>query len=66
MTETEIHVLEHLPHIRTSVDVVRDDIREIKGRLGILENQYASLSNGLDRLDGRVERVESWLNLVDV
>lgn len=49
---TENLVLEHLCHIRASVDALREDMREVKGRLGILESQYASLSNRLDRLDG--------------
>ena len=40
-------------------------MREVKGRLGILESQYANLSNRLDRLDGRVERIEQRLNLAD-
>jgi hypothetical protein len=34
-------------------------------RLGILESQYASLSNRLDRMDGRVERIERRLSLAD-
>jgi predicted nuclease with TOPRIM domain len=66
MTETENLVLEHLRHIRAAVDSTREDIREIKGRLGILENQYANLSNRLDRLDARVERIEHRLELADV
>ena len=56
-------VLEHLRHIRSSVDGLRDDMREVKGRLGILESQYANLSNRLDRVDSRIERIEQRLNL---
>jgi len=66
MTETESLVLESLRPIRAAVDSMREDIREIKGRLGILENQYASLSSRLDRLDARVERIEGRLELADV
>ncbi len=66
MTEIENLVLEHLPHIRGAVDSVREDMREVKGRLGILESQYASLSNRMDRLDGRVERIEKRLELAEV
>ena len=61
MAEDNI-VLEHLRHIRGAVDGLRDDMREVKGRLGIIESQYANLSN---RLDGRVERIERRLNLTD-
>jgi len=66
MTDTENLVLEHLRHIRTAVDAVRDDMREVKGRLGILESQYANLSNRMDRLDNRVERIERRLELSEV
>ena len=58
-------MLEHLRHIRSAVDGLRDDMREVKGRLGILESQYANLSNRLDRVDGRIERIERRLNLAD-
>jgi predicted nuclease with TOPRIM domain len=65
MADGDNVVLEHLRHIRNAVDGLRDDMREVKGRLGILESQYANLSNRLDRLDGRVERIEQRLNLAD-
>ena len=65
MADGDNVVLEHLRHIRSTVDGLRDDMREVKGRLGILESQYANLSNRLDRLDGRVERIEQRLNLAD-
>ncbi|MEA2874587.1 MAG: hypothetical protein QOH67_4806 [Hyphomicrobiales bacterium] len=65
MAETDNIVLEHLRHIRSAVDDLRDDMREVKGRLGILESQYANLSNRLDRVDGRIERIERRLNLAD-
>ena len=66
MTEAESIVIEHLPYMRSAVDGVRDDLREIKGRLGTLESQYANISNRMDRLDGRVERIERRLNLAEV
>ncbi len=66
MTEVESIVLEHLRHIRGAVDSAREDIREIKGRLGILESQYAHMSNRIDRLDGRVERIEQRPELTEV
>ena len=42
-----------------------EDLREIKGRIGILEAQYASLSTRVDRLDERLARVEKRLDLID-
>jgi len=66
MTEAESLVLEHLRYIRGAVDGLREDMREVKNRLGILENQYASLSNRMDRLDARVERIEQQLELIEV
>jgi len=65
MTEAESIVLEHLRYIRGAVDGLRDDMREVKGRLGILESQYANLSNRMDRLDGRIERIERRLELTE-
>jgi len=66
MTEAESLVLEHLRYIPGAVDGLREDMREVKNRLGILENQYASLSNRMDRLDARVERIEQQLELIEV
>lgn len=59
-------VLEYLRAIRATQERHSEDLREIKGRLGILESQYASLSNRLDRLDERVSRIEKRLELADV
>ena len=38
---------------------------ETKERLGFLEQQYASISTRLDRLDTRVLRIEKRLDLVE-
>jgi hypothetical protein len=65
MAETDSIVLEHLCHIRGAIDGVRDDIREIKQRAGSLENQYANMSNRLDRMDVRIEGIERRLDLTD-
>jgi len=65
MANVDNVVPEHLRHIRGAVDGLRDDVREVKGRLGILESQYANLSNRLERMDGRVERIEQRLSLTD-
>jgi DNA-binding FrmR family transcriptional regulator len=65
MAETDNVVLEHLRHIRGAVDGLRDDMREVKSCLGILESQHANLSNRLDRVDSRIERIERRLDLAE-
>ncbi|MBA4209968.1 MAG: hypothetical protein C0454_10605 [Parvibaculum sp.] len=59
-------VLTYLRRIDEKVDRLAEDMREVKSRLGILESQYASLSNRLDRIDERVGRMENRLGLIDV
>jgi predicted nucleic acid-binding Zn-ribbon protein len=63
---TENLVLEHLRAIRATVDRLSDDMQEVKGRLGILEQQYASISIRLDRMDERLLRIEKRLDLVEI
>jgi predicted nucleic acid-binding Zn-ribbon protein len=65
MVEPDSIILEHLRHIRGAIDNVGDDVREIKQRVGSLENQYANMSNRLDRMDFRIERIERRLDLTD-
>jgi len=62
---TDNLVLEHLRAIRATLDRHTDDLLEIKGRLGTLEQQYASISNRVDRIDARLDRVERRLDLVE-
>lgn len=38
---------------------------EIKSRLGMLEQQYASISNRVDRIEMRLERIEKRLDLIE-
>lgn len=54
-------VLEHLRHIRTAVDEMRLDVKEVKTRVGLLEQQYASISNRVDR----IERIEQRRGLIE-
>ena len=63
--ETENIVLEQLRAIRATLERHSDDLLEIKGRLGILEQQYASISTRIDRMDDRVARIEKRLDLVE-
>jgi hypothetical protein len=41
------------------------DLREIRGRLAILEANYASVSFRVDRLGDRLDRIEGRLGLVE-
>jgi phage shock protein A len=54
-----------LRRVDTKLDLLGQDVREVKNRLGILETQYASLSNRQDRLDDRIERIERRLEIAD-
>ena len=72
MAEIDNIVLEHLRHIRATVDILRDDMREVKQRVGALETEVAQVnvrlaevSNRIDRLANRVERIEHRLNLAE-
>ena len=66
-------VLEHLRAIRAGQDAMREDIRDIKGRLVVLEGAFATLSaayggvsSRLDRIEVRLDRIEQRLGLVEV
>ncbi|MDP9838973.1 putative nucleic acid-binding Zn-ribbon protein [Neorhizobium huautlense] len=63
---TENLVLEHLRAIRATQDRHSEDFREVKTRLGFLEQQYASISRRVDRIDERLDRVEKRLGLIEV
>ncbi|MBS0274648.1 MAG: hypothetical protein JSR55_09650 [Proteobacteria bacterium] len=58
-------VLEHLRHIRAVVDETRLDLKEVKTRVGLLEQQYASISNRVDRIEDRLERIERRIGLIE-
>jgi hypothetical protein len=73
VTEAESIVLEHLRYIRGAVDGLRDDMREVKQRVGALVTGFAQvtvrlaeMSNRVDRLSDRVERIERRLELAPV
>ena len=59
-------ILEHLRYIRGAVDGLRDDVLEVKNRLGLVDETCASLSRRLDRLDERVGRIERRLDITPV
>jgi len=57
-------LIAHLRYIRGAVDGLREDMHEVKTRLGLIEETCASLSRRLDRLDDRVDRIERRLDLM--
>jgi len=68
MIETDNIVLEHLRHIRGAVDAMREDVREVKHRVGSLECEVAHVHVKVAELSERVdrlERVEKRLDLTD-
>jgi predicted nuclease with TOPRIM domain len=58
-------VLELLRAIRGDVADLKADVTEVKERLGILEQQYSSVSRRVDRIGGDVEQIKRRLDLVD-
>ena len=58
-------VLEQLRYIRAAVDETRHGILELKTRIGFLEQQYASISSRVDRIEFRLERIETRIGLID-
>jgi hypothetical protein len=65
MPEPDDLVLVQLRRISEQLEALREDNREIKTRLGILEQQGASLSSRMDRMELRLDRIERRLELVD-
>ena len=58
-------VLEHLRAIRATQDRHTEELLEIKGGLGLIEGQYASISRRVDRIDERLDRMERRLGLIE-
>ena len=57
---------ETLKRIQDTLSVHTQYHLETKERLGFLEQQYASISRRVDRIDERLERVERRLDLAEV
>ncbi len=64
--EPENGVLIYLCRLSEQMAALHEDNREIKTRLGILEQQGASLSSRIDRIEFRLDRIEKRLDLVEV
>jgi hypothetical protein len=56
---------ERLRIIGEDVAELKTELREIRGRVAILEANYASVSFRVDRLGDRLDRIERRLGLVD-
>ena len=56
---------DRLRAIGDDVAASKTDLREIRGRVAILEANYASVSFRVDRLGDRLERIERRLDLVE-
>ena len=65
MTKTDHEILEHLLHIRSTLDATREDMRELRRPIGALESRYVSMSSQLDRINSSIERIEWRLDLTD-
>ena len=64
MDEPDNIILIHLRCLSEQMTTLHEDNREIKTRLGIIEQQNASLSTRMDRLEPRLDRIERRLDLV--
>jgi hypothetical protein len=60
-----IGMQDRLRAIGDDVAELKTDFREIRGRVAILEANYASVSFRVDRLGDRLERIERRLALVE-
>jgi predicted nucleic acid-binding Zn-ribbon protein len=65
MVEPDSIFLVYLRRLPEQIEAIREDNREIKSRLGILEQQGASLSTRLDRIEVRLDRIERRMDLVE-
>ena len=63
--EPEDHTPRLLHRMDAKLDLLADHTREIKTRVGLLEQSNASLSNRIDLIGTRLERIERRLDLVD-
>ena len=63
--EPDSLILRMLRRLDEQMSGLREDNREIKSRLGILEQQYASLSNRVDRIELKIDRIERRLELAE-
>ena len=65
MSDSPNLVQEHLRAIRGDLGEIKTDLVELKQGVGLLEAQYASLSNRIDRIAGDVGLIKRRLDLVE-
>ena len=58
-------VLDLLRAMRGDLSEIKTDLTELKQRVGLMEAQYANLSNRIDRIAGDVSLIKRRLDLVD-
>ncbi len=63
--EPDSHTLRWMRRIDSKLDLLADIARETRTRVGLLEQQYASISSRLDGIEDRIERIEKRLDLVN-
>ena len=63
--EPEGLMLACLRRIDENVAELREDVREVRSRLGFLEEQYASLSRRMDRVGSGVELFRRRLHIAN-
>ncbi len=66
MTEPDYIIFVYLRRLSEQMDTLREDNREIKARLSILEQQMASVVTRLDRVELRLDRIERRMDLVEI
>ena len=63
--EPESLILEYLRRLDAGMQLLREDVGDLKRRLTGVEEGLAGVNCRLDRLDGRVERIERRLDLAE-
>ncbi len=58
-------VLVYLRRIDEKVDRLIDDVRELKGRMAAVEENFAGVHRRIDRIELRIDRIEPRLDLAE-
>lgn len=56
--EPDSHTLRWMRRLDAKLDLLADIARETRTRVGLLEQQYASISSRNDGIESRLERIE--------